>query len=413
MTRCLSFGVFIFFIWISSSRSAEMKIYSTNELLKIALEHSPELKALELEATALKAKADQAGRWEDPTLEIGGEKKDEPAGATNFSRIGLSQMISRPGRLKTREEVALGAAEAGIFEKITSQTELKGRVLELIYIFQVARMKATHAKERFERLKTVQSYIKGRTFASPQRRAEASIVRAKLMVLEKDFRELEANEHAAWNSLNLYLNFAQPIQIAVPWYKAAMKFSLAELIQKAELANPEFKRQKLQAQIKEKELRASQMDGWPGLTLSGSYSNGEGANPEKNYGLGVSFPIPVLNGNRGNIRAADAIKSAEESRLTWAREKMEMSLKSTLAHYQAATSLMMSLSPDKVGDQEREMKNIDSSFKRGQVDLITYLEADSQHIETMNAILDAQVDYLSVLRDLLLLVGEAPPALEL
>lgn len=390
--------------------AATVNEYSAQALIERALERSPEVRATEFDANALRARANQVGRWDDPVLELGADKKVEPVGDTNFGRLGISQTISRPGRLKAREDAALKAAEIGSFDTENSKVELRGRVLGLIYAYRVAQEKAAHSKERFDRLKTVDTYLKGRTFAAPQRKAEAAIVRSKMLVLEKERAELEAEENTAWNTLNTYLGFEEKVAVAATWYATGKKFVLADLKKRAEEKSPEMRRQGLRVQMQESELRAARSESWPGLTLSASFANGSGATPEKNYGLGVAIPLPLLNGNRGGIEAASAAKSAEDSRLAWARLKVEASVKSAFSHYEASLASITRLSFSRNEGLERDIREIDSAFKRGQVDLITYLEADAQHVESTNAILDAQVDYVSNLRELLLLVGEAPTA---
>lgn len=391
---------------------AESASYSIPSLLNRALERSPQLQAAGFETEALQAKAHQAGRWENPSLEVGLGKKVEPEGHTHFTSAALSQNISWPGRLGARQEAATNLAKIGTLDQAATAIEIKGQVLELIYAYQVASEKSLHGKERLDRFKTVESYLKGRTFAAPQKRAEAGIVRSKLLVLQKERRELESSEQAAWNKLNLYLGFDKKIRISSPWYRSAPQFSLASLKEKAEAGNPDLQRQKLRVKAQESELSSSRKDAWPGFNLTGEFSRGTGASPEKNYGLGLSIPLPIFNGNGGNIKAAEATKLAEESRLLWAQQKLSTSLQSAYEHYLAAAGSLTDLSPEKMASQERDMKEVDQGFKRGQVDLITYLEADSQHFESLNAILDAQVDFLSALRELLFLAGEAPQPLE-
>jgi cobalt-zinc-cadmium efflux system outer membrane protein len=202
-------------------------------------------------------------------------------------------------------------------------------------------------------------------------------------------------------------------QVRIPWYKVPPVFASDVLIKKAEDSNPEIKRQSLRVDVQSSELSAAKYDSWPGFTLTGSYSDGAGKSPERNYGLGVSFPLPIWNANRGAIAASESMRQAEEVRLKWAREKMNMSLKSALEHYRMTSSTIKDLSPDGISDQERDMRDVDRHFKKGQIDLITYIEADAEHFDSLNAILDAQVDFVSALRELLFLVGEAPQPLEI
>ena len=378
-----------------------------------AVERNPELKALALEVEAERERAAQAGRWDDPTLDLGVLRKDEPVGRTSFGNVGLSQTIPRPGRLGARADRARARERLAEGERADQETELRARVLELLYLHRVAQEKAEHAQERVERFRTVETYLRSRPFAAPQKRAEAAIVRSKLMVLQKEWRELEANRKIAWNRLNLFLGYEREVDIRVPWYVSAPQFSPPEILDRLESRSPDLRRQSRRVEAQEAEARAERLEAWPGLALSATYSDGSGASPEKNYGLGLSFPIPAWNGNRGAIRAADARARAEESRRGWLRERVKAELSSALERYRTSAVSLAELAPEKMKTQERDMRELDAGFKRGQIDLLTYLEADGQHFESLNAILDAQVGFLASLSALLRLVGEAPKPLEM
>lgn len=387
--------------------------FTIADLMKMAANRNPDLQALKFEADAQRSRADQAGRLDDLNLHIGIDNREERAGKTYFRGIGLSQNFSRPGRLRAKENAALAEARLKDADHQFFEMELQGKVFELIYAYRVATEKALHARERFERFKTVQSFLKSRPFAAPKSRAEAMIVRAKLLVLQKGARELQANQRISWNNLNLYLGMKSEPQVKIPWYKSPPAFDSDNLEKRVENSSPEVKRQSFRVDTQTSELSAAKYDSWPGFSLSGSYSEGTGESPERNYSLGISFPLPVWNANRGAIAAAGSMRQAEEIRLKWTREKINMSLKSALEHYRITSSTIKDLSPDRITDQERDMRDVDHNFKKGQIDLITYIEADAEHFDSLNAILDAQVDFVSALRELLFLVGEAPQPLEI
>lgn len=403
----------LLFLFSGVSVSASENSFTMNSLIQRAIDRNLNLQALQMETDALRSRADQAGRFDDIGLQFSVDRREESVGKTNFGNIGLSQNLSRPGRLSAKENAVLAEAKLKDTDHEISKKELQGHVLELIYLYRVASEKAAHAKERFERFQTVQSYLKSRPFAAPKSRAEAMIVRSKLLVLQKEMRELRANQRIAWNNLNLYLGLAAEPEIRFAWYKSAPALDSSALIKKAENENPEIKRQSIRVEIQDKELSVAKYDAWPGLTLTGTYSDGTGASPERDYTLGVSFALPVWNGNRGAIAASRSQRQAEEARLNWEREKLKAEFQSAFEHYQLTSQTIKDLSPDRIRDQERDMRDVDNGFKKGQVDLITYIEADAEHFDSLNAILDAQADFVSAMRELLLLAGEAPAPLEI
>jgi outer membrane protein TolC len=66
----------------------------------------------------------------------------------------------------------------------------------------------------------------------------------------------------------------------------------------------------------------------------------------------------------------------------------------------------------KIVEFEKATQEIDKGFKRGQVDLLTYLEADTQHFESLSAILEAQLDLAKSISELQMLTGRVQLLLE-
>jgi cobalt-zinc-cadmium efflux system outer membrane protein len=412
MKACLFVASLLGFLSGAAGALENRNAVTIKEMVDLAVTRSPELRALNLESESSNQLAIQAGRWKNPSLEIGGEKKEEPNGDTNFSIIGLSQEIERPGRIRARKDVSQARAAIANLDRDSQSVGFRGRILKLIYDFKVADEKAAHARERLERFKTVNTFLRSRTFASPQKRTESIIVRSKLMVLNREVRELETGRTIAWNRLNIHLGLKSEPEIRAAWYERPKTYTVSELKSKAEAEGPELKRQSARVKAQEQELRLARLDSWPGLTLAARYSNGTGANPEKNYGLGLSIPLPLFDGNGGNIGSAQALASAESARLTWAKETVDQELQSAIEHYKASAESIEELSVKRIPEIEKDMKTVDAGFKRGQVDLITYLEADTQHSETLNAVFDSQSDFVGALTELLFIVGEAPQPLE-
>lgn len=410
-----SFG-WIFISWVLLfgllAESKENETYSAGELVELAVRRNPELRALEHESGSLEYAVDQASRWSNPNLELGGSRKVEIGGDTGFAKVGVSQLVERPARLRARIAVAKSRAAMAETIRVQSELELRARVLELIYEHKVAREKANHARERLGRFRTVNAFLRSRVFASPQKNAEAVIVRTKLLVLRKSLRELETHRITAWNRLNLYLTLGAEPTVKAPWYGATTSYDLDTLRGELEKANPELRKQSAKVSESQSELNLVTSDYWPGLTVSGSYEIGTGSHPERMYGLGLSIPLPIFDAKGAAIRSQQRRVDADQERRKWVLASATDGLRSAFERYKAAQASLSDLGIGKIPNLERDMDVIDRNFKTGQVDLLTYIEADAEHFETLNAILDSQNDFVDAQNSLLLLVGRTPRAQE-
>jgi outer membrane protein TolC len=386
--------------------------YRARDLIQLAIQRNPELKALKFESEARLNFASQSSRWENPNLELGAEWKDQPIGKTDLTKVGISQQIPRPGRLKAKTNAANARSKLAAIQQQLSELQLRHEVLRLIYEYRAAAEKAVHAQERLDRFKTIGTYLRSQVFAAPQKRAEASIVRTKLLILGREFRELEAERKIAWNKLNLYLGLTSEPKMDTPWFKSGDSFKIDDLTAKAQANSPILQRQEMSLKDVESQLQLARTESWQGITLNAGYASGSGVDPEKVYGLGVSFPLPILNLNSGNIRGLDHQLDAERERSNWARQRLNQEIKAAFEHYDAARVSVQELKIDDLPKFEKEMKAIDQGFKKGQVDLLTYIEADAEHFETLNAMLDSQIDFIGARSALYELIGQPSPEAE-
>lgn len=397
---------FIFWIALTAGSPAIAESYSAQQIVDIAISNSSLLKAGELDSQAKEKLSAQAGSWDNPIFEVGSENKKELGGDTRSIRYGLSQSLYMPGRFSARSRIANADAELAKLDVAELELKLRGSILALVYEYKAAQEKFGHAEERLERFRTVQGFIKSRVFASPQKKVEASIVTAKLFVLQKEFFHLRVLKENIWNELNSYLKMSTEPEIKVSWMSKGPKLSLTSLASEIEAHSPDLKKQFVKVDQIKNESELASLDSWPSLTVSGNYSDGSGYAPEKIIGLGVSFPLPILNTNRYARSAANIRSQAESERLNFMREQAAKNLKSAFLNFELASKSIENLPVKKMNDLEKSIQEADRGFKRGQVDLLTYLEADSQHFESISAILEAQIDLIRSLTDLQNLTGQ-------
>lgn len=390
---------------VAQAESKENSL-SLNEMIQIAMESSPLLKAQDFEVKARESLVGNAGAWSNPELSVETERKEDASSReTKSLKYGLSQKLSMPGRFSARRDMAM--ADANVEKTNFTDLEIKTKVAVtgLAYEYATDIEKAKHAEERLKRFQSVHSYIRSRTFASPQKKSEAGIVSAKLLVLQKELEKLKSEVAVTWNRLNFYLDLPTEVNAKLAWFKNPVQLVESELLLHAEQESPEWNRLRLLMEREKSELRLANRESWPELTLNGAISNGSGADPEKIYTLGVSLPIPVFNANRSVVRAQDFKVQASHARLNAHRANLKKYLNSAFVRYLTTKKSISNLQISKVSEIERNFSQTEAGFKRGLVDLLTFLEADSQHAETISAIYDTQVEYVDSLGELSILAG--------
>lgn len=403
----MQFGVLVTVLSITvfCAQAVHSETFTVQQLVEIAMQNSSLEKANELESKSKAELVNQAGVWENPNFQIGSEVKDEVGGSTRSIKYGLSQSFYLPGKYSARKRVFQADADIGKIELASNTLTLRSRIWSLIYEYKAAKEKLSHADERLGRIKTAQSFLKSRVFAAPQKKAEAGIVTAKLIVLQKEQLHIQVQKESLWNDLNLYLQLSTEPEIKSEWYVKAPQLSKAELMQQLSTSNPEVKIQNSRLVQSREQLGLAKVDAWPGFNISGNYSEGSGLNPEKVYGLGVSIPLTIFNINTAGKASAGLQVSSQEAKQVYVQAKVLKDFKVAFLNYEMSKKLVTSLPVKKINELEKAIRDTDRDFKRGQVDLLTYLESDSQHFESLSAILEAQVELVKSISDIQILTG--------
>ena len=382
-------------------------VLSLSEVLKISSERNPDLKALNSEVKAKENLAEAAGAWENPEISIESEKKeDASSNSTTSTKIGLSQTFTSFGKFSAKSE----AAQAGVNIERTNLTalELKTKIDVTALAFEYAAdiEKARHVEERLKRFQSVFGYLKSRTFASPQKQTEAAIVSSKLLVLQKELAKAKSEVDLTWNRLNYYLGLNDKAEIKISWFKKEITLGEAMVFEKAQKQNPELLKLNLELQRNEAEKSFAKKDVWSEFTLSGSISNGSGFAPEKITSLGLSLPLPIFSKNLSVAEAQGYRTQASQVKLDYYKANLEKLVNSSMIKFKTAQGAVLSLPVTKVSEIEKDFVKSDAGFKKGLVDLVSYLEADAQHFDAVTVIYDTQTEFVQALGEITLLTGE-------
>jgi outer membrane protein TolC len=256
------------------------------------------------------------------------------------------------------------------------------------------RRKAAFAANRRKRFELIQSYLSGRVFATPQRMAESRIVTNRVKNLVAEAIRGEASYKASLEKLKTYVPLDSSIypDIDVPWLTGTHGLDEKELLNKTLSDNPELRAQKLTVQGAGLEKTLASREGLPDTSLVGSYENGQADIIGRSYGLGLSLAFPSWNRNHSGVKSAEQKRLAEERLLNYAEQKLKAELFRALVEYEAARQVVLKYPPETLAELEGQLKGADEGFRKGQVDLLTFLELDGSVAETYGLALDAQAD---------------------
>lgn len=382
--------------------------YTLADLAGLALRHTQFLTAQDALVEEKRLSAAQARTW--PGLSAGflaGHTR-QSAGSGSGYGLSLAQSLPLTGVPGLRGSLLDLESESRRVQRSGSEILVTLAVAQGAYEYVTNRRKAAFAGSRRNRFELIQSYLAGRVFATPQRKAESRIVENRLKNVVADALLSQAGSRASLEKLKVYvpLDPAKYPDIELPWLTGSQSLNEAEWLDKAHADNPGLRVQRLAVQAAGLEGKLASREGLPDTAIAVSFERGRADIIGTGYGLGLSLTFPSWNRNRYGVASAEARRLAEERRLGYEEGKTKAGLSRALVEYEAARQVVLKYPLELLGELEGQLQDADEGFRKGQVDLLTLLELDGSAAETFNRAQDAQAELASKAAELLAVAAD-------
>ena len=305
----------------SNAFSQEFRVlrYTHAQIEALFLEQNLLLIAEGMNISLADVEVAQARLWENPELTVESvnlwstPKQREEAELGVFPQnaqysIELSQLVQTAGKRRKLVNRERAAKEIAVqeFEYVLRglKIELRRLILETEYL-QSYREVLQGQQESMEQL--ISAYKK-QTEQGNIAKTELLRLQSGLLELESEMNEIQISLNEQQKSLKSLLNLPPFYIIEIAESDndiiAPHHISLSSLLEKAAESRPDIKRGLLQIEFYEKSLIYEKSQRIPDITLSANYDRYGGV--WKDFvGLGVSFSLPLLNRNQGNIKYAE------------------------------------------------------------------------------------------------------------
>lgn len=369
--------------------------YTLEELVARSLKNYELLKTSRSEITRYRHEQDQASSWDNPEFGVtGGYKKDTSSGY--LYGVTLSQTIPWPGKKSARAAIAGEEKNIARIRHEEMKLYVGHEVVRLAYRYHALKALTEHTSIRLKRLRLIDTFLRTRKILSPQKIVEKNIIRGRVKILQKSVMETRQQSRQAFSDLNLFTCFcvqekAFP-KIDISWYTRTPRIDAESQKKKALSRNFQIRRAMAVLTREKKKLGYEKKKTAPDLNVSLFYNEDNTGAAERSFGGGISFPLPVLNQNRGAVKAREADLSKAQLNLQFLERKLTQRLTGILDRYQT-TSRLLKIFPVKSQNAiENQMRYADREFIRGRISLQNYLDMDEQAHEVIEAIYHTQIN---------------------
>lgn len=156
-------------------------------------------------------------------------------------------------------------------------------------------------------------------------------------------------------------------------YAAPADITFDELLNQAKQNNTTYKLQQLQLKYQQQNLSYQQSLSIPDVTLAPSYDHNSNYTP--NYvGLGISFPLPLIDRNQGNIKSAKWLVREQEANVALGDLQLQNNLESAYKKWKAVMQMNNKETDDFKSDYGRLYGNIVESYRQRQISLLEFID---------------------------------------
>lgn len=368
---------------------------SLADIPKVVRNQNLRLQADRLRVQEARARLRGAGRWENPEIEM--DYQDSPESIEFSGGIGFNQKIPLTSRLRWEKAAAdsLLAAAASDFadrERLVI-AEAKTVAVEILALKAQKRLRAKQLKIAGELTVFVEkSGAKGEVSLLDAGQAGLAETQLELEIHHLD-HEANRIESKLKSLLGLDPSKILEIEGELPLLGDIAAGTVAVAMR------PDYQAVLKRAEAAAREIQIERLKRWGDVTLGLFVRNSRqedvpvGFNMEPRIGIRLAVPLPLWNKNEAAVEE----KTAKAFRL----EQTARALESEIRNEAAESSATMTILAIHVGEIQRDLlpaarrhlREVEAAYKKGLVDLRTFLQARKQQVDIEIRLLDTVRDY--------------------
>ena len=396
---------------------SEGTINSFEALLEEVLENNPELKFYEAEVLAAKGLRKTAGLWSNPEVSgsIGHKRVISSSAGGEISRakgpaseIVMMQSIEWPGRIHLRKAIAdrdIELAELGLAQ---FRGLLKARVKIAAYVLSATQEKAEATQEVADHFQALREVLMQRDQAGLTPLLETRVIEAIELNMQRKASQATLDAKAALYDLN-QLRGAAPGD-ALTLTKMNLTFRPIEIDKNEllKLAGSNDFQVRLRAIELERQgyrVRLAKNERFPDITAGPAIVMERAGERERVIGAAISLPLPLWDRNQGNITTAKAQQSQAETSFDVAERDAERRIVEAITTYETKLKEMANWRPDSIKHFKEAAELADRHYRLGAVPVSTYIELQSQYLDTVEGLQDTKKEALEAATQLELMTG--------
>ncbi len=412
------FTVVMIILFTINARAAELVegTLSLDALENEVLANNPELKFYEAEIEVARGLRKTAGLWSNPEVSgsVGQKRVSSSADGETVtasgvaSEIVVTQSLEWPGRIRLRKAIAdrdIRIAELGLEQ---FRALLVGRVTTAAYDFVASQEKATATREIASHFRSLREVLVQRDQAGLTPLLETRIIEALELNVQRKASAAALASQDALLDLNQLRGASPDTPLALT--KLNLKFLPLKLNKEALVAlaranDYEVRMRAIELEGQGYRVSLAKNERFPAISAGPAFTQERAGDRERVIGATVSLSLPLWDRNQGGVAVAKAERNQAESSFYIAQREVERRVIQAVNEYETKLREMSNWQPDSIQHFKEAVELADRHYRLGSVPVSTYVELQSQYLDTIEGLQDTKKEALEAVTQLELLTG--------
>ena len=356
----------------------------------VALWFNPDLRVARQRAHVAEAGQREAGRWEDPKLDVDILRVLESVDEPWILGGGLSLTVPLSGRLSVAREQAEARWDVARWDVALAEWRLRVELREAWLRWSAQQRLAELLGWYVEQVETISTTVTALAEAGELSGVEARVLRLEVAHRRIERQQVEAEAQQQRFDLLAMLGLVPdaPVELE-PALEVVDVEPTKEDRRAALLDHPEVRRVQAAYELAERKLHREIRRQYPDLTIGPRYSYEEG---QSRLGGGGGLPLPLWNRNRQGIAEAEAEREQARAEAEAALEALTGRLARLEHRLSTARARREALHRDVVPVAEQQRREVEQLVELGELDILLWQDAQSRALEVRQALLKGTLD---------------------
>ncbi|WP_408095712.1 TolC family protein [Peredibacter sp. HCB2-198] len=416
-----------FILLLLSVNFLSAKTVNPRELSELAQERAPLVKIFLEQESMGQNQLKQSRVLANPILTYQGGRLKSGTQSGQVTDLTFMQPVPWPGKRSALIKSHEFLSRISQMDVAEARLSLGHRVYILAYELASEIEIEKHNKERKERFSLIAKYLSSRPLASPKQQLDKDIIESQIRLVEKLMNQVTARKNGLREELRL-LTGLDSLDITVDWEKLPAPHPRDYY---ASNIGDGWRIKKLDQSVKlsENRIEEARLQARPDIMVGVNYRQENVAPVNHFYHGQVAVVIPIVDRGQHSVQTARAQLRRDEASMKLAVQETntELASRAQLRRDEASMKLAVqetntelaysyeSLLAAKNGlslfpmtlkhKSELRFQKAEDAFRKGQIDVMTFLQSDTQVHENIDLIYTSRLEYLTAVSRLEQLVG--------